>query len=291
MMERYDYAVIGAGAAGIAAARKLWDTGCRSVILIDRKTSPGGILLQCKHKGFGNGLNGPSYAALLAADLPAELQRLFETTVTAVREDRTADLSDGRIIRFHELILATGAREISAGALPITGTRPEGVFTAGQMQEMLNCFGYVPEEVPAVILGGGDIGLILAWQLAELGLPVTVIEKDQDFSGLPKNRERIKGLPVRAEFNATIDRIEGMPDIRGVVLSNGKTVPCRMLLIAAGLKPERELASGLDKPEWLHYAGNCSRIFPVIDQVIRQGGQAALEAIEHRKKERMKGEG
>lgn len=291
MTEWYDYAVIGGGAAGITAAKKLWDSGCRSVVLIDRKTQPGGILHQCAHKGFGNGLDGPAYAAILTATLPEDLPRLFGTTVTAIRANRSADLSDGRVLRFHELILATGARETPAGALPITGTRPAGIYTAGQMQEMLNCFGYVPETAPAVIMGGGDIGLILAWQLAKLGLPVTVVEKETDFTALAKNRDRIRNLNVSAEFGTTVERVGGMPKIQRVILSDGRVIPCGMLLIAAGLKPERELVSGLGKPEWLHFAGNCSRIFPVIDQVIRQGGQAALEAVEHRKKERTKGEG
>lgn len=290
MAEVFDFAVIGGGAAGIAAARELWNSGSRSVVLIDRKTKLGGILLQCAHTGFGNGLNGPAYASLLAAGIPEELPVRTGVTVTEIRPDRAAMLSDGGFLRFNELVLATGAREIPLGALPITGTRPRGVYTAGQMQEMLNCYGYVPEKVPAVILGGGDIGLILAWQLAGLGLPVTVVEKDTDYTGLTRNRDRIRNLDVKAVFGVTAIRIEGMPSITNVILSNGTVLPCGMLLIAAGLRPERELLAGLGTPDWVHFAGNCDRIYPVIDQVIRQGGQAAWDAIRHMEKERAKGE-
>lgn len=284
MTGRYEYAVIGAGAAGIAAARELWDCGHRSVILIERKSRPGGILLQCAHRGFGNGLDGLEYAAKLSAEIPPDLPVRFHTTVTEIRSDRTAVLSGGDELRFHELILATGAREIPAGALPITGTRPQGVFTAGQMQEMLNCFGYVPEKTPAVILGGGDIGLILAWQLAGSGLPVTIVEKTEAYTGLARNIERLEDLDVHAEFCATVTEIRGMPRITNVMLSNGKALSCGMLLIAAGLKPERELVGGIGTPEWVHFAGNCDSIFPVIDQVIRQGGQAARAAMLHLRK-------
>ena len=284
MTGRYDYVVIGAGAAGIAAARELWEFGHRSVILVERKSRPGGILLQCAHRGFGNGLDGLEYAAKLSAEIPPELPARFNTTVTEIRSDRTAVLSDGDALRFSELILATGAREIPFGALPITGTRPQGVYTAGQMQEMLNCFGYVPEKEPAVILGGGDIGLILAWQLAQMGLPVTIVEKTEAYTGLARNIERLENLDVHAEFCATVNRIEGMPHIKRVILSNSKTLPCGMLLIAAGLKPERELVSWIGTPGWIHFAGNCDSIYPVIDQVIRQSGQAAREAILHLQK-------
>ena len=175
------------------------------------------------------------------------------------------------------MILATGCREIPLGALPVAGTRPRGVFTAGQMQEMINCRGFVPQG-PAAILGSGDIGLVMAWQLLRLGLAVTLVEQADRMTGLLQNQERLAGLPLRFVPNATVREIQGFPDLTDVVLSDGQTVPCRTLLSAVGLRPERELLPAA-VPDWAVLAGNCSRIHPRIESVLLEGEQAAAQAL------------
>ena len=169
-MEHCDILIVGAGAAGIAAARAAADAGCTSVLLVDRRANLGGVLLQCTHRGFGPSLTGPEYVARLTADFPKSVQICCGTSVLRVAANKTAVLIDPhglRQIQFQQLILAAGCREIPLGALPIAGTRPAGVYTAGQMQACMNLHGQLPEG-PVVILGSGDLGLILAAQLTEV---------------------------------------------------------------------------------------------------------------------------
>ena len=277
MAERYDVLIVGGGAAGVAAAKALWAAGCRSAALVEEKPALGGILRQCVHPGFGPGLDGRAYAAWLLKDFPPAFPCFLETTVTTLHPDRTAVLSDGQELAFRVLILAAGCREIPLGALPVTGTRPRGVFTAGQMQEMINLFDYRPQG-PAIILGSGDIGLVMAWQLLKLGLSVTLVEQADRMTGLLPNQERLAGLPLRFLPNATVREIRGFPDLAGVVLSDGRTVPCRTLLSAVGLRPERELLPD-GVPDWAILAGNCSHIHPRIESVLMEGADAAARAM------------
>ena len=278
MTERFDVLIVGGGAAGIGAAKALWGSGCRSVALAEEKPYLGGILRQCVHPGFGSELDGRAYADQLLSDFPPDLPCFLGVTVTALGPDRTAALSDGRKIAFGILILATGCREVPFGALPVIGTRPRGVFTAGQMQEMMNCHGYVPQG-PAVILGSGDVGLVMAWQLLRLGLSVTLVEQASQMTGLSQNRERLRGLPLTFLPRTTIEEIAGYPKITGVVLSGGRTIPCRTLLSAVGLRPERELLSDGPVPDWAILAGNCRHIHPRIESVLKEGADAAAQAL------------
>ena len=278
MTEHYDVLIVGGGAAGISAAEALWTAGCRSVALVERKPALGGILLQCIHPGFGPNMDGRAYAAWLLESFPTEIPCFCGVTVTSVRLDRSAELSDGRVIRFQAMILAAGCREIPFGALPVAGTRPRGVYTAGQLQEMMNCHGFLPQG-PAVILGSGDVGLVMVWQLLTLGLQVTLVEQADRMTGLLRNRERLEGLPVRFLPGTTIREIEGLPEITGVILSDGRRLPCRTLLSAVGLRPERELLPNGRAPDWIIPAGNCSRIHPRIESVLKDGAEAAAQAL------------
>lgn len=277
MAERFDVLIVGGGAAGVSAAKALWAAGCRSLALAEEKPVLGGILRQCVHPGFGPGLSGRAYAKQLLNDFSPEIPCFSGVTVTDVGPDRTARLSDGRSVAFRVLILAAGCREIPFGALPVIGTRPAGVYTAGQMQEMINCRGYVPQG-PAVILGSGDVGLVMAWQLLNLGLPVTVVEQTAGMTGLMQNRERLQGLPLAFIPNTTVREIVGLPHITGVVLSDGQTIPCRTLLSAVGLRPERELLPG-ELPAWAIPAGNCRHIHARIESVLKDGADAAAKAL------------
>ena len=193
-MGHFDILIIGGGAAGIAAARAAADAGCKSIALVERKQKLGGTLLQCSHPGFGAGLTGGEYAAALVQDFPETVTLFLGTTVLSVEPNKTAHLSGDRQISFSQLILATGSREIPLGALPIAGTRPKGVYTAGQMQEMMNLHGFVPQG-PVVILGSGDIGLIMASQIAAMGISVTLVDQKENCGGLARNRRCLKIIP------------------------------------------------------------------------------------------------
>lgn len=282
-MEHCDILIIGAGSAGIAAAESAWTAGCRSILLVDRKQSLGGILLQCSHRGFGMGLSGPEYIQKITADLPVEICCMLDTTVVAVSEHKLAYLKSSRFgnktVSFRQLILATGCLEIPMGALPIAGTRPKGVYTAGQLQEMMNLYGFRPEG-PVVILGSGDLGLIMAKHLYEVAVPVAaIIEQKEHCGGMARNQRFLpeSGIPVLC--GCTIDEVRGDPRLACVVLSDGTVIPCKSLMIAAGLRPDRTLIHSLGNPEWLHLCGNCNQVYPMVEAVAQDGRQAARRAV------------
>ena len=279
-MEHFDILIIGAGAAGIAAAKGAWEAGCRSIAIVDRKKTMGGILLQCAHRGFGQELTGGEYLQELLRSFPEEITVITGTTVLSVYGNKTAMLSGGRILSFDQLILAAGCREIPMGALPIGGTRPEGVYTAGQMQEMMNLHGVIPEG-PAVILGSGDLGLIMAKQLAEHEIAVTLVEKKPSCGGMARNRRCLEEYPIELICNATITEVFGQKQLERVALSDNRELPCNCLLIAVGMRPEREILFGLGNPEWLHLCGNCKTVHPVVEAVIHEGKLAGQTAFEH----------
>ena len=279
-MEQYDILIIGGGAAGIAAAKAAQGA---KILLVDNKPALGGILLQCAHHGFGNNKSGTEYAADLTKDFPQSITLALDTTVLSVSVDRTALLCGrtfGRkTIGFSQLILAAGCREIPIGALPISGTRPKGIYTAGQMQEMMNLHGHLPKG-PVVILGSGDLGLIMAKQLAESGLCVTLVEQKNQCGGMAKNQRCLTAYPIGLLCDDTIAEIQGYPHITGCVTAKGVRLPCSTLLIAAGLIPERELVMGLEGAPWLHICGNCRKVHPMVEAVINEGKQAGLAAWE-----------
>jgi len=279
-MEHFDILIIGAGAAGIAAAKGAWEAGCRSIAIVDRKKTMGGVLLQCAHRGFGQKLTGGEYLQELLRGFPEEITVITGTTVLSVYDNKTAMLSGGRLLSFDQLILATGCREIPMGALFIGGTRPEGIYTAGQMQEMMNLHGFVPEG-PAVILGSGDLGLIMAKQLAEQGNTVTLVEKKPGCGGMARNRRCLEEYPIELICNATITEIFGQKRLESVALSDNRVLPCNILLIAVGMRPERDILFGLGNPEWLHLCGNCKTVHPVVEAVIHEGRLAGQTAFEH----------
>ena len=282
-MEYCDILIIGAGAAGIAAAKAAFEAECGKIVLVDRKKQKGGVLLQCAHHGFGQNLSGPEYTRKLLAGFPENVCWYPETTVVSVSRDKTAELwgpEIGRkIVSFRQLILATGCREIPMGALPIAGTRPKGIYTAGQMQEMMNLYGYRPEG-PAVILGSGDLGLVMARHLAERGISVTMVEQKPHCGGMVKNRSCLREFSMKLLCNATVTEVFGEKQLEAVMVSDSVRIPCKTLLIAAGLRPERELVLGLEEEEWLHICGNCKMVHPMVEAVVNEGRQAGIAAWE-----------
>lgn len=278
-MEHYDILIVGGGAAGIAAAKACHGA---KVLLVDRKAVLGGVLLQCAHHGFGKNKTGMEYAADLRKDLLEDVTLALNTTVLSVSEEKTALLSGREFgrkeISFSQLILASGCREIPIGALPIGGTRPKGIYTAGQMQELMNLHGFLPEG-PMVILGSGDLGLIMAKQLAEIGLTVTMVEKKTECGGMAKNQRCLQEFPITLICDDTIAEIRGYPRITGCITAKGVKLLCKTLLIAAGLCPERELVFHVGNHDWVHMCGNCNQVHPMVEAVVQEGKQAGIAAI------------
>ncbi|MBO5497060.1 MAG: FAD-dependent oxidoreductase, partial [Oscillospiraceae bacterium] len=285
-MEKTELLIIGAGAAGISAACAAWDAGCRDVVLTDRSRNLGGILPQCLHAGFGlsaggTELTGPAYAERLAQrQARTGVRFLPGREVLAITKEKTAVVSGGgglEPIRFEKLILATGCRERTIGTLPIAGTRPAGIFTAGQAQEMINLHHWMPGS-RIVILGSGDLGMILARRFTLEGKQVlAVVEQGESYGGMTRNFHRcIEAFQIPIRYRRTIREIHGMPRITGVTietLDSGERefLSCDTLVTAIGLIPERELVRGLGEPEWLSYAGNCHRVHDIADSAAAEG--------------------
>jgi thioredoxin reductase len=287
-MERTELLIIGAGAAGISAACAAWDAGCRDVVLADRLPYPGGILPQCLHEGFGlsafgKELTGPAYAERLAERLTRTGVRLLpEREVVAVTKEKTAVLSGSgglEEIRFERLILATGCRERNIGSLSLVGMRPAGIFTAGQAQEMINLRHWQLGS-RVVILGSGDLGMILARRFTLEGKQVlAVLEQEAHFGGLARNYHRcIEAHHIPIRYRCTVREIHGMPRITGVTvedLDSGERelLSCDTLITAVGLVPERELTHGLEEAPWLSLAGNCSKVHDLADSAAAEGAK------------------
>ena len=142
----------------------------------------------------------------------------------------------------------------------------------------MNLHGLVPEG-PVVILGSGDLGLIMARQLAESGLSVTLVEKKETCGGMARNQRCLEEYPIRLICGDTVAEVQGYPHITNCVTEKGIMLPCKTLLIAAGLRPERELVSHLGNPDWLHICGNCNKVHPMVEAVVNEGKQAGEAAL------------
>ena len=278
-----DILIVGAGAAGLSAAKTAAAFGAR-VLMVDDQPAPGGVLRQCAHKGFGPGLSGPEYIRHLLAAFPENVDYWPRTTVSRLSQGRTAVLTGpdcGHVeVAFAQLILATGSYERPPAALQLAGTRPQGVYGAGQMQAMMNLYGFRPQG-PAVIVGSGDLGLIMAAALAEEGIDVTLLEQRASCGGLVRNRTCLQTSCVRLLCQTSLTTLYGYPRLRAVRLTNGDLLPCRTLLIAAGLCPERSLAQGLGTLSWLSFCGNCRRLQPMVEAVVQDGLAAGRQAAEN----------
>ena len=288
-----DLLIIGAGAAGISAAVSAWDAGCRDILLVDRGEAPGGILPQCRHEGFGMAslgqeLTGPAYAEILLQHLHRTGVRLLpQTEVLSVSEDRKAIVSSrGTVdqIAFARLILAAGCRERPIGSLPVAGTRPAGVFTAGQAQEIINLrHQNLGDEI--LILGSGDLGMIMARRFTLEGKHViAVLEQHAHYGGMARNYHRcIEAYRIPLRTGVTVSEIHGQGRISGVTVKNLETgaqeyVACDTLVTAIGLIPEQTLVKTIGNRDWLYLAGNCRQVHDIADSASAEGslvGKAA----------------
>lgn len=268
----YDVAVVGAGAAGMAAAKAAARRGAH-VLMVDRGTRLGGILGQCVHSGFGlerykEELTGPEYAEREGAEL-ADLGVDVEEGATVLSVCRVEDASAGfelgiaapsgyRRARCRALVLATGSRERGFGALNIAGDRPSGIYTAGSAQALINLQGCIPGR-RAVVLGSGDIGLIMARRMTLEGMEVVgVHEIMPQPSGLRRNIVQCLddfGIPLT--LCSTVTRVEGArrleavwvssvdPKTRQPIPGTERRIECDTLVLSVGLIPENGLADML----------------------------------------------
>ncbi len=318
-MENVELVIIGGGPAGLAAAVQACKAGlpAEKILILERDSELGGILNQCIHNGFGlhtfkEELTGPEYAGRFIAlakelNIPYKLNTMVmdlanDKTVTAMnREDGLFQLKPKAVI------LAMGCRERPRGALNIPGYRPAGIFTAGTAQRLVNMEGYLPGR-KVVILGSGDIGLIMARRMTLEGAQVQVVAELMPYSGgLKRNIVQCLddfGIPLK--LSHTVVDIQGKERVEGITLAqveNGKPIPgteehydCDTLLLSCGLLPENELSrsagvalspvtSGPVVNESLETdipgvfaAGNVLHVHDLVDFVSEEAGMAGRNA-------------
>ena len=327
MAIKADLVIIGGGPAGMSAAVAAFDAGIRDIIILERDKSLGGILRQCIHNGFGlhrfkEELTGPEYAyryelQVRERNIPFKLNTMVlditpEKVVTAMNSE------DGLFqIEAKSIILAMGCRERSKGALNIAGYRPAGIFTAGTAQKFVNIDGYMPGR-EVVILGSGDIGLIMARRMTLEGAKVKAVCELMPYSGgLARNIEQcLNDFNIPLHLSHTVVEVHGKERVTGVTIAKvderrrpipetRQFIECDTLLLSVGLLPENELTKCADialdritggavvdqnrqtEIEGVFACGNVLHVHDLVDYVSEESeiaGRAAAEYILGNKK-------
>ena len=319
-MMNYDIVIVGGGPAGMAAAVAAYDAGVKNIAILEREPDIGGILRQCIHNGFGlhklgKELTGPEYAAVYKEKvLQRGIQVYYETTVTKVTADKlvTAQNRQGILkIQAKAVILAMGCRERSRGALNISGTRPSGVFSAGTAQKLINCEGYMVGK-KVVILGSGDIGLIMARRMSLEGAKVEAVCELMPYSGGLKRNivQCLEDFDIPLYLSTTVHEIHGRERLEGVTVAqvdenrqvieeSKRFIPCDTLLLSVGLIPENELTRAAGVPidpitngalvdeicqtqvPGIFACGNVLQVHDLVDYVSEEAERAGLGAVSY----------
>jgi NADPH-dependent 2,4-dienoyl-CoA reductase/sulfur reductase-like enzyme len=321
MIRNVEVAIIGGGPAGLAAAVECYEQGVKDVVIIERDFRLGGILQQCIHNGFGlhmfkEELTGPEYAQRYIDKVEAYgIEALTDTMVLEITPDKLIYAINPRLglvmLQAKAIILCTGCRERTRHNLKIPGTRPAGVYTAGMVQRLTNLEGYIPGR-EIVILGSGDIGLIMARRLKFEGATIKGVYELMPYStGLQRNiRQCLEDFDIPLHFNHTVvnihgrDRLQGVTvarvdDCRCVIPGSEEYIPCDTLLLSVGLIPENEVASGagvaLDtvtngpvvdasrqtNVPGIFAAGNTLHVHDLVDFVSEEGAIAARGVVRY----------
>ncbi len=320
-MDKHSLVVIGGGPAGMAAAIAAKKDGIDDIVIYERDAQLGGILNQCIHNGFGlhtfkEELTGPEYAERFSKQV-ISLGIKYETgsmvlSISRDKEITVVSRENGlRTVQADAVVLAMGCRERPRGALNIPGTRPQGIYTAGTAQKLVNCEGWVPGR-EIVILGSGDIGLIMARRMTLEGVRVKLVAELMPYSGgLKRNIVQCLddyGIPLR--LSHTVIDVKGKRKLEGVTIaevdSGGKPIqgteeyyPCDTLLLSCGLIPENELTLGAgvtinsvtngpfvddtlqtDVPG-IFACGNVLHVHDLVDFVSEESGRAGHNAADY----------